>query len=152
MTFFRMLLAVALGFALSGCGANGSTAKVGEVRDLAGLRFYVTKVVVGGDADGPWFQVWMRMKNISDHEVRIPDAAIRCGGTDVLGTFAPKHDRSYSLTPGARIFVHSSAAGVMWLEAPGVPCKTPAFVQVKSESKSLRVRIPDRTVRGLNTY
>lgn len=141
---FRRVLGVALvACALVGCGAKD---------DLPGLRLSVTKVVVGGDDDGPWFQVWMRMKNTSDHQVAIPAAAVVCAGDDDEGSPAAKQDRHYAIKPGARIFVGSSAAGVMWLLPPTRPCNTPAVVKVTSGDETLNVKIPNSVVKGLNAY
>jgi len=149
---FRRVLGVALvACALVGCGVQD---------DLPGLRLSVTKVVVGGDDDGPWFQVWFRMKNTSDHEIPIPAAAVVCHGNDALGYPAPTQDRHYALRPGALIFVDSSAAGVMRLLAPGdvrdgserPTCGTPAYVHVISGSVQKKFKIPNSVVKGLNTY
>lgn len=153
MDFRRAVVAVALsGLVLAGCRGETTTLGVGETGNLVGLRLSVTKVVVGGDDHGPWFQVWFRMKNISDHEVFLPDAGIVCAGHQDEGGLAPTQDRHYAIRPGARIFVHSSAAGVMRLLAPARPCKAPARVRVTGAGDSIDIRIPDAVVRGLNTY
>lgn len=161
MDFRRALaIVVALGLVLTGCTSAREPLNVGERAELAGLDLLVTKVVVGGDDAGPWLQVWFRMKNISDHEVPIPAAAIACHGDDALGSPAPSQDRHYAIRPGALIFVDSSAAGVMRLLAPGdlrdgstrPTCHTPAYVRVTNGSELLKVRVPNSVVNGFNAY
>ncbi|HEX7824240.1 MAG TPA: hypothetical protein VF477_05020 [Mycobacterium sp.] len=152
MNFRRVLAVVLLAGALVGCGADRGPRNIGERVELGDLRFQVTKVVVGGNDDGPWFQVWMRMKNTSDHSVGIPAATVVCAGSDVGGSLAPIPDRHYAIKPGARIFVGSSAAGVMRLLAPRRPCATPAVVKVTGGEETLTFRIPNSVVEGLNSY
>jgi len=163
MDIRRALVIAVLGLAVVGCGAKSESSsgilKVGDTGDLPGLRLSVTKVVVGGDDHGPWLQVWFRMKNVSDHEVRVPVLDIVCAGNDTPGSLGPTPDRNYGIKPGARIFVGSSADGVMRLLSPGdlrdgkrPVCATPAYVRVTGKDDALKVPIPDATVKGLNDY
>lgn len=133
---------------------------LGEAIDVGGLRVRVDVKKVGGDKNGPWLLVKMRVKNLGKRSLGLPDLRLECAEPT---TIAYMIGDGTSVAPGrsvskdVRLLISDTGRAENDYYAPIPPCGASASISVwvtsgrpdyTEERAGWRVR-PD-TLDGLN--
>lgn len=141
--------------------AAGTLRALGEPIDVGGLRVTVRAEGVGGDKDGPWLDVTMRVENRAGTPLALPSLGLHCSGSRTDGYMA---GNATSVRPGRSTRVKTSLLVSRRDEAedeyydPIGPCEGTASISVSvtsgqpdyTESTSDGWRLDQRTLDALN--
>lgn len=134
---------------------------LGEPIDVGGLRVTVRVRGAGGDKDGPWLDVTMRVENRADKPLALPSLELHCSrsrtdGYMVGDATSVRPGRSTRVTTSLLVSRHGEAEDEYY--DPIGPCEGTASISVSvtsgqpdyTESASDGWRLDQRTLDALN--